>query len=699
MTSTWPSPVEDPFLYNLCRKRISPPAELKEDLHKREVEQGPKDDGVLNLTSLQLDEYSNDQLNSLSRSIGRATAVEYLELNGVDRLNWNTILGQDNCSLRELVVTIQSQKALGELAWALSYNTSLVRLELNYFEEPRTNKSINFSAIDVSDVYASINQNLLLEAMRPIQQIVVRGLSPKCLLKSSSCQSKPCSWYHLTLEDCNLKYAADSWIAPAIHSLQAIILCKCQLSAETIQSLSEAYLEYSTRRNSSEQEFKRKKKKTRKTPLQVLNLSSNTWDDDRQNNGENKTDVNGSGSIVETLSLPESCLSSLATWMDSLSNLVELDLSNNPQLFLTGRGMGDLCSTLNNSLQRLSLRHCGLCPADLRALVSTFFWIEALDLSENSALMKDLSPLLSLEYLSELVLENMSENGLTSSTSDAPIPGACGLNTYLQALVHEKRSSKDYLVENPIHKPIKSLNLSGNILQEESLLALSALSSLRVLILINCQLESRGLTQLLRGGQIISERCAVNWKELYLGYNNIGDDGAVALARALKNQHLSSLRVLQLDSNIISLTALKALVHDGLAHSSCLESMTLWDVGASTTNQQSAWQDVEKLMHHYLLLNQAGRVLLFLDRRGGEEYDGVDKKEFCRLLWPIILEQADRVYGANALYHFLQKRPDIVLPTKMRNKVHAPCYTHTQLVKDDFPRHSPRSVADLSVHD
>jgi Ran GTPase-activating protein (RanGAP) involved in mRNA processing and transport len=52
-----------------------------------------------------------------------------------------------------------------------------------------------------------------------------------------------------------------------------------------------------------------------------------------------------------------------------------------------------------------------------------------------------------------------------------------------------------------------------------------------------------------------------------LASNNIGDEGAKALlAYKLKAQELSSLQVLQLESNTISVNTLKIMVEEGLPY-------------------------------------------------------------------------------------------------------------------------------------
>ena len=89
-------------------------------------------------------------------------------------------------------------------------------------------------------------------------------------------------------------------------------------------------------------EMKEKKKKLRKNPLQVLDLSNNVWIPpcDENNNDESPF-----------------CMTILSSLLDSLSYLVQLDLSDNPEIFHNYRkngnnscGMFDLCGTVNHSL-------------------------------------------------------------------------------------------------------------------------------------------------------------------------------------------------------------------------------------------------------------------------------------------------------------------------------------------------------------
>jgi hypothetical protein len=662
------------------------------------------DDGVGKLKILPSATYNMDELTRLSRFIGKASRAELkcLELDGIDGLDWSEMLGHDNCSLRELVVAIRSQRALRELASALCCNKSVVRFDMEYKIESNIttipSDEHGLAGVDTSDDFAFINHNLLLEAINPMQQVVFKGISTQHCPTSFGANSTPCTWQKLTLKDCDVTHTTQSWIEPSIGTLQELVLTNCRVTCEIIQNLSDSYLEFSTRGSSSRI---RKRKKTRKAPLRVLNLSDNIWAKEASNRDEKEE--NQARFVYDRYD--RSPLSSLASWMDSLSNLVELNLSNSTRLFSDrSKGMDDLCGTVNHSLRRLSLRHCGLRTNDLPLLVSTFCWLEALDLSENASLLRDLFPLLNLEHLTELVLENMSENGIEEGVisnviSRDPSKDDVGLGAFLRALGREEQRNCEYVTEDNASRPrrhLERLNLSGNVLDRDILKSIPFLHSLRVLILVSCQMESGGLIELLAGERYLAEGRTFPWRELYLGSNNIGDDGALALARSLKCQYLRSLRVLQLESNVFSVNAMKAFVQEGLAYSLRLESLILWNVGAHTTNQLAAWQEVEKKMDHYLSLNEAGREVLYMDKCAEVETEKLkdvnNQNTIPSHMWPILLQEADRVYGANALFYFLNKRPDLILASQEKNRSRFPLMP----VNLHSPGYSPRGVADAT---
>jgi hypothetical protein len=351
--------------------------------------------------------------------------------------------------------------------------------------------------------------------------------------------------------------------------------------------------------------------------------------------------------------------------MDSLSNLVELNLSYNSQVFSGRTSVTDLWGTFNQSLKRLSLRHCQLSPRELHLIVSTFCWTEAIDLSENPELLCDLSPLLHLQNLKELVVENMydAEEGITFD--------GWGFADFLRAVQDEDvgdvsggKVNCDVIVRHG-KRPLECVNLSGNKLDDATVTALSHCNFLKVLVLVGCQLQSEGLINLLGNNSEPNIRRRCYWKELHLDSNNIGDLGAQALADKLKAQDLSSLQVLNLQSNTISVNALKIMVEEGLAYSTRLVSLSLLNDGAVTSRQQESWHKLEQTMNHYLLLNRAGRDVLYVDKLDGDQTGRGMRYKYHETIpssvWPLILEEADRIYGTNALYYFLHQRPDLIL--------------------------------------
>jgi len=203
-------------------------------------------------------------------------------------------------------------------------------------------------------------------------------------------------------------------------------------------------------------------------------------------------------------------------------------------------------------------------------------------------------------------------------------------------------------------------------------------TSLKVLILIGCQISGEGLIELLGGTIPSNNKQPSSLREIYLASNIIGDIGALTLARSMKEQYLPSLRTLHMESNVISVNAFRVFVEDGLVHSRRLESVEVWDDGAITSSQQDDWNELDQTMQHYLLLNKAGRFALFVDGDYGVDHkqkdsanmntknntsgsNGIDDNKVSTNLWPIILEDADLVYGADAIYYFLHKRPDLIL--------------------------------------
>lgn len=674
-----------------------------------------------------LSEYTKRELKLLSKFLSKS-CLNILEIEGVKGFDWEVILNQKECELEVLRVTINSSAVLADLATALSTNTSLSVLELNYYHAEENSEEQDTDTTPTVEASKDINE-IFFEALMPLQNVVLRGITP---IRPSSSRlfdnlglATACSWRDLMIEDCVLTQENIKWVNPCIANLEEIVINNCELSGPTIQVLSEAYLALSASKSRG-LSGKWTSERRRKNPLKVLKLSNNDWlspqingDDEaaRQSPGDY---FNDESDLNETTISPRSCTTFLASWLDSLSNLVELDLSNNAELFESG-GMDDLCGTVNHSIKRLSLRSNNLLPNDLHQIVNTFCWLEALDLSENPALVSNISILSQLEYLTEVVLENMIiydsnetfefERRISDEEFDWNTEH-CGLTSLLIGmLTGENASFPDNTSPSGIRrrwkKPLERLNLSGNIIDKKTLQLLSSFGSLQVLILMGCQVNDNGVMNLFDGTNNCSARRS-SLRELYLASNTIGDVGIMALAQSMKDQRLPLLKVLNLESNAISVDAFRVFVEEGLLHSNRLQYVQVSDNGAITYNQRQLWDELRERMEHHLLLNQAGRFSLFVDGNhnvelGSEEVFGDEihtnkglhefhKKKISTNVWPLILENADSVYGTDALFHFLHKRPDLFLAS---DKPQEPVFYHPTPIKSTREVGSPNGVEEI----
>ena len=317
-----------------------------------------------------------------------------------------------------------------------------------------------------------------------------------------------------------------------------------------------------------------------------------------------------------------------------------------------------------------------------------------------------------LENLTEIVLEDMFESrsndaknyprDLNNNGIDNGHVNDSGLRTLLFDLASEENGTDSCHRLTQRRRPLERLNLPGNTINSGTLTALSmftSLKSLKVLILVGCQIKGDGLMELLGHSSLL--------KELYIASNIIGDSGILSLAQSIKEQRLPYLKVLHMKSNVFSVNAFREFVNDGLAHSKRLESVEVSNTGAITSSQQDHWNILEQMMQHYLLLNQAGRFTLFVDHCSAEKegkdtnIKSVSTNNICdnkipTNLWPIILEDADLVYGADALYYFLHKRPDLIISSQhsqSENNCQKLAYNNT------LPQTtSPKSVTDIAAY-
>jgi hypothetical protein len=668
---------------------------------------------------------------------------------------------------------------LDELAEALRTNTSLRQIEIECLDGGDTDNDIHQNNVnddnprqqDLWGVDASPDEGRsmgtgtftslqrLFEGTRSMEQVVFRGILPdaSASILSKTEPSEQCSWRYLVVGSCDLTEASTSGrrgstpprfsladLMPfCIPTLEELCISDCRLSPRTIQALADAYTAHSAQprqdgnRMSEGSSSRRKKKRSiRKNPLQVLDLSNNTWVLPTAPEEEaDPSSVASSSSLSPFRSSSSSslisCMASLAGLLDALSNLVELDLSNTPDV---PGGVADLCGTVNHSLRRLKMRACDLRPPHLCLLVQTFCFLEGLDVSENPMLLL-LPPLTmqdggagttgtassqsawalsQLEHLQELVMINMGTTRSSNHRSqEDDLDDA--MATILRALSPQQQEGVGV---GPYHRgystrrgattttALRSLNLNGNVLGHKTTVALGALSSVSVLSLSGCQIRNEGLMDLLGTGADATKasRHRISWREVDLTANNIGDGGALALARAMGDRRLPHLQVVNMAGNTISTHALRGLVELGVArHCQRLESLVLSNDGAATERQREGWNVLQAKMDHYLLLNRAGRIALCEEEEDDDDHgDGCGRirRHVPPYLWPYLLEEADAVYGADALYHFLHQRPDIAFASRKEGG-HPPLAATKQPFAATTPKtatrsDSPKSVVDLT---
>ena len=363
-------------------------------------------------------------------------------------------------------------------------------------------------------------------------------------------------------------------------------------------------------------------------------------------------DQTGNNLIVLDLTncqLDIDCCPGLAKALDASPHLMELSLADNPNI--GEGGIQRLSETLNSSLQKIDVTNCQINEDALQNLVDTFPFLKAINLTANPLRSFDH---VCVEPIEELVLESMTW-GL-----DDP-----SLASYL------KRA------------PPRRINLSGNYVGRETLLALS--QGCESVVLAGCQLGDDGLGTLLLGRQQQLEQRrldqsrgllaadspssytpssssslsslsssnnspTLSFQELFIPYNNITNQGIAYLVEAFA--FLTDLTTLSMECNNFDTDGLHEVVEkngDKIPHK--LQELNMWNqqLGGGINGGSPPSGLLVKLqdeLEHILQLNRSGKSLLFED-------------EIRSSLWPMVFAEADRVYGVNAIYNFLQTRPDI----------------------------------------
>jgi len=136
---------------------------------------------------------------------------------------------------------------------------------------------------------------------------------------------------------------------------------------------------------------------------------------------------------------------------------------------------------------------------------------------------------------------------------------------------------------------------------------------------------------------------------LQMNYNEIGDHGCCALARAL-TQHNQSLRVLGLARNGISPVGATALLH------------------SLDTNVTLVQLDLQE---NHILISQTSRI--HITCRANQAGRHLLKSQSLQMgLWPFVLQRLD----PDLLYFFLVAKPDLC---QNASKVHCDCSDDTHM--------------------
>jgi Leucine-rich repeat (LRR) protein len=298
---------------------------------------------------------------------------------------------------------------------------------------------------------------------------------------------------------------------------------------------------------------------------------------------------------------------SLCELLDSAPNLLSLSLADNPEI--GDIGIHHVCETVSHRIQQLDLSNCQISKS-LTMLVDTFPFLEAINLSENP--MSDFLSLQEASKLKELVLESL--------------PSGLG---NLRLVLDRWNAPQSFVA-------LERMDLSGNHLTEKDLASVGACRC-KILVLADCRIDNDGFSTLLSSSR------HTFWTELHLSYNRIGDGVSKTWAENLAR--LQSLRYLSLDNNRFNNEGLRAILDVGLPHR--LEYLNIQSRKVKEEEKSDEWKKLLQQLRHQLLLNRAGKSLLF-------------SKSLSSCLVPWILAEAQSVYGKDAVFDFLRSKPDMI---------------------------------------
>lgn len=288
----------------------------------------------------------------------------------------------------------------------------------------------------------------------------------------------------------------------------------------------------------------------------------------------------------------------LSNWLDSLPHLKSLKVHDNPNI--GSMGLKNLCQTVCHTLSVMDVAHCQI--TSIEPLLETFPFLTHLNVSENP-LQNMWEQFCDATHLQQVTAESMT----------------CGLSN---------KSLEEWIKISGV----TILDLSGNWISPNVLTSLFYFSG-SVLKLNGCHLTNDDLHTLLR-----SKR---SWRELHLSYNRITNLNGIKTA--FRNQRLPQLESLHLHQNPLTETSLTTCIPHTLQ---VLQISSSIPPPPITQPAPSSPTSVSDELQHSLMLNRAGKSLLY--------------KDYPLALWPWILDQAQQVYGRDAIFDFLRHRPDLL---------------------------------------
>ena len=189
---------------------------------------------------------------------------------------------------------------------------------------------------------------------------------------------------------------------------------------------------------------------------------------------------------------------------------------------------------------------------------------------------------------------------------------------------------------------LSELGLGNNMLGTAGAIAVRQFvegSRIKTLDLSSCHITDATVRELLHFSSV-----PISLKEVYLSFNDFGNDGVGAIASFLRVEGCE-LRTLSIQFNHFDCQGVNDILNALEECNTSLQEFFYW-----TSRCGQLHQDNHRHIDHWLALNRAGRRLIQSDK----------DDTIAASLWPLILERAHQAYGANGVFHLLKEKPLIV---------------------------------------